>query len=174
MNDLTKTLLGGVALCALAAVPAVAENHPAFNFTALHAGNVVNKTTIRNHGATHLTYTFSASTSIPASDLHKTVILTTTFYKFNSYSTICSSPKQKIRVDPKRTQYAKIGTVAVTYSEGCASGPTTFYGDTYKLTNPDGEGQIDHFVSSLIGRFKNSRGKYKGTLNLDFSVYIGK
>jgi hypothetical protein len=44
MNNLTKTRLGGVALCALATAPAMAEDVPDFHVTVLHAGNVVNKT----------------------------------------------------------------------------------------------------------------------------------
>ncbi|HEX4157300.1 MAG TPA: hypothetical protein VHY79_02400 [Rhizomicrobium sp.] len=172
MNNLTKRLLAGSAICALATAAAIAGNVPHFSITALHAGHVVNKTRAHTPGRQNLTYTFSVSTYIPASDLHKTVKLPDV-YKFNSYSTICSSPKQKIKVVPKKTQYAKIGTYTETYSEGCSSGPTLFYGDTYKLTNPAGEGHNDYFVSSLIGRFKNSHGKYKGTLNLDFTVSIG-
>jgi hypothetical protein len=172
MNSLAKTLLGGAALCALATAPSIAGNASAFNISVLHPGNAVNKTKMPNHDATHLTYTFSVSTSIPASDLHKTVTLGP-FFKFNSYSTVCSSPKEKIKFDPKKTQYAKLGVATETYSLGCASGPTVFYGVTYRLTNPAGEGQIDHFVSSLIGKFRNSHGKYKGTLNMDFTVNIG-
>ena len=46
-----------------------------------------------------------------------------------------------------------------------------FYGNTYKLTDPDGFGNTDYFVSSLIGWFEN---QYKGTLNLDVSLFIEK
>ena len=173
MNVITKTLLCGTALCALATTSAVAANTPHFNFTALHAGRVVNKTRVHTPGREHLTYTFSVSTSIPASDLHKTVYLPGV-YKFNSNSTVCSSPREKLKVIPKRTAYAKTGTYTETYSLGCASGPTVFYGATYKLVNPDGEGKTDHFVSRLMGWFQNSQGKYKGTLNLDVTVNIGE
>ncbi len=46
MNNLTKTLLGSVALTALAASPAFAAKlHPAMHVSAAHAGGkVVNKT----------------------------------------------------------------------------------------------------------------------------------
>ena len=45
MNRLTRTLLGGAALSALAAAPGMAQQkHSAFNLMALHAGRVVNKT----------------------------------------------------------------------------------------------------------------------------------
>ena len=73
MKSITKTLLGGAALCALATAPAMAGNVPHFNVTALHAGNVVNKTRIHSPGRQHVTYTFAvySSVSIPASDLDK-------------------------------------------------------------------------------------------------------
>jgi hypothetical protein len=48
-----------------------------------------------------------------------------------------------------------------------------YYGDTYKLTNPAGEGASDFFVSSLIGKWKNGSLKYKATLKLDVSVAVG-
>jgi hypothetical protein len=47
-----------------------------------------------------------------------------------------------------------------------------FYGNTYKLTNPEGEGKTDTFVSTLIGKFENNGVKYKGKLNMDVSVTI--
>ena len=172
MNDITKTLLAGTAFCALATAPAVAGDAPHFNITALHAGNLVNKTRLYDPGRQHLTYTFAVSTYIPASDLHKTVRLPGG-YKWNSNSTVCSSPREKPKVVPKKTEYGKTGIYTETYSLGCASGPTVFYGATYELTNPDGEGKTDYFVSRLIGTFKNSHGKYKGTMNIDVTVNIG-
>jgi hypothetical protein len=83
---------------------------------------------------------------------------------------------QKIKI-PKKSTYAKLGhateTYTETYSEGCGS-PTVFYGDTYKLTNPAGEGQTDRFVSALIAKYENGGQEYKGTLYLDVSVAIGE
>ena len=38
----------------------------------------------------------------------------------------------------------------------------------------DGEGQVDKFVSILIGKFEQFGVKYKGTLYLDVSVNIGE
>jgi hypothetical protein len=175
VNSITTALLGGTALCALATAPAIAGNISALHVTALHGGHLVNKTRVHSPGRTHLTYTFgSVSTYIPASDLDKKVKLIDTYYKWNSSNSLCTTPKEKIKVVPKKTQYATIGTFTTTYSEGCASGPTVFYGDTYKLTNPEGEGHTDHFVSSLIGWFKNGGQKYKGTLNVDVTVNIGE
>jgi hypothetical protein len=178
MNSITKTLLGGVAFGALATAPAIAGgiNVPPFHVTALYAGKAVNKTKVHNppHQCRYSTcITDSVSTYVPASDLDKKVNLIYTFYKFDSNSTLCSQPREKIKVVPKKTQYAKVGAATATYSEGCASGPTTFYGDNYKLTNPAGEGQTDSFVSTLIGKIKYNGRTYMERLNLDVSVKIG-
>lgn len=177
MNSTTNVLLGGVALCALATVPAVARNVPGFHITALYGDYLVNKTKLRNPNRQHLTVTDSVSSYVPASDLNTKVHLHDTFTKWSSMTASsweCGNPKQKIKVDPKKTQYAKIGTATETYSLGCTDGASVFYGDTYKLTNSAGEGQTDHFVSTLYGWFQRSGVKYKGTLYLDVSVHIGK
>jgi hypothetical protein len=177
MNSISKTLLAGAAFGALATAPAVADNVPNLNFTALHRSNVVHKTrmTKAGHGedCSRICTGSTVSTYIPASDLDKKVNLIYTFYKWNSNNTICSQPKEKIHVVPKKSQYAQIGTATETYSIGC-SGPTVFYGDTYKLKNPAGEGKTDSFVSTLIGKFWNNGVKYKGALILDVNVNIGE
>ena len=173
MNNLTKTLLGGVALCALATAPALAGNAPKFHVTALHAGRVVNKTGARRHcwpTASCLTYTLNVSTAVPASDFHKAVPLAATFYKWNTISG-CSDPKEKLKV-PKKSLYGKVHGATETYSFGCPSGLTVFYGDSYKLTDKSGFGQTDTFVSVLKSEWEQSV-KYKGTLYLDVSVAIG-
>jgi hypothetical protein len=164
MNNITKTLLGGAALCALATAPAMAGDVADFHVTALHAGNVVNKTTIHNQSRTHLTYTFAVYTYIPA-ELNVKVKLSGTGYSFG-----CSaSEKAKIT---KQATYGKAGIDYETYSTGCGGAGEVYVVDTYKLTNPAGEGLTDHFTSSLIGKYENSGVKYKGTLNLDVSVTI--
>lgn len=176
MYKLTKTLLGGAALAALTSAPAMAQqNHPAFSFMALHAGHVVSKTKLHNdryHCFPRSTCTFGVYSSVPASDLHKSVPLVGTFAKFNSNSTICSAPKTKIK-SHKKSVYAKISTGTETYSLGCPSGPTTFYGDYYKLTDKSGEGHTDTFQSLLTGTFHNGSTKYKGRIVFDVSVAIG-
>jgi hypothetical protein len=170
MNLLTKSLLGGAALCALATAPAIAANlHPAMHVTALHAGKAVNKTVIHNQSRTHLTYTFGVYTYVSASNAGTAVKLAATYYKWNSNGTLCSSPKEKIKV-PKKTKLAKLGHSTETYSEGCASGPTVFTGDTYNLNAPNTG--TDHFTSTLIGKFNNGSAQYKGTLHLDVTVTI--
>jgi hypothetical protein len=174
MNKLTRILLSGAALSALAAAPAIAHpKHPAFRVTAMHAGHAVNKTKLHNPGACRhcTTYTFAVYSYQPASAPKKTHLVAT-YYRWNSYSTLCSNPKQRVTV-PKRSVYAKIGTATETYSFGCPSGPTTFYGDLW--TNKTGvAGNVDLFVSTLIGKFRARHGgeKYKGTLPLDVSVFI--
>lgn len=172
MNLITKSLLGSAAVVALATAPAMAGGAPHLSVTALYAGHAVNKTKVHNPGRKHLTYTFGVSSYVPASDLNVTVKLAGTYYKWNSNRSICTAPKEKIKV-PKKSTYAKLGHSTETYSLGCSSGPTVFYGDTYDLTNSSGEGQTDSFVSTLIGKFSNSGVKYKGFLHLDVSVHIG-
>jgi hypothetical protein len=172
MNYITKTLLGSAALCALATAPSMAAV-PAFHVTALHAGHAVNKTLVVEKGRSHLTYTFGVSSYVPASDLNNTVHLIYTYYKWNSNDSLCTDPKEKIKV-PKQSEYATLGTATETYDEGCSNGSTKFYGDTYDLTNSAGDGQTDSFTSKLIGKFENEGTKYKGTLNLDVDVHIGE
>lgn len=172
MNNLTKTLLGGAALSALAAAPALAHHAPQFHIQALHAGKRVNKTKIHNQRALHITYTLGIYTAIPAA-VHKAVPLVLTFYKWNTYSdaALCTEPKQKIKAQ-RKSLYGKVRTATETYSFGndCSY---VFYGDTYTLIDPSGAGQTDSFVSTLYGRFKTWNGAYRGKLILDVSVAIG-
>jgi hypothetical protein len=176
MNNLTKTLLGGVTLSALMAAPAMAGKAPAFHVTALYAGGkVVNKTVSHNPSQSHMTFTFGVTTHVPASDLKVKTRLSDTFYKWSSQtasSSKCGNPETKISV-PKKSAYGKPGTATKTINWHCDTGPSVYYGDTYKLTDPAGEGKTDSFVSILIGKWQWGKVKYKGTLNLDVSVAIG-
>lgn len=174
MNNLTKTLLGGVALTALATAPALAgPKHPAMHVTALHAGKQVNKSHSLVPGATHVTYTFGVYSSASASSVHQNVF--GTYYKWNSapngYYTLCSNPKQKVKT-PKKTVFGATNADTETYSFGCPSGQTVFHGDEW--TNKTGaSGDTDTWRSVLKGKFIGpSGGKYKGTLNLDVSLNI--
>ena len=177
MNAITQFLLAGAALGALATAPALAGDAPHFRVMALHAGHAVNKTSFRDPSRQHLTYTFGASTYVPASDLRKKTKLPDTYYRWSTYFS-CSATmamQQTLRV-PKRSTYAKLGKATETYSQGCSFGPTVFYGDTYELINQAGEGKTDSFVSTLIGKWTErlTGVKYKGTMHLDVSVAIGK
>jgi len=165
MNNLSKTLLGGVALVALTAAPAFAHKFHGGHVTSmLGHNNVVNKSKMHNQKATHVTYTYGVYTYQSASAPKKTH-LGATFYKWNDSGSLCSAPPMSIKA-PKKSVYAKIGTASQTYSIGCTNGPTTFIGDTW--TNKTGvAGNTDTFTSTLIGKFHNGSSKYKGTLNLD-------
>jgi hypothetical protein len=169
MNNITKTLLGSAALCALATAPAMAAgSHPSLSITALHAGKAVNKTAIHDPKRQKVTYTFGVSTYVPPSDAGVSVHLFATYYKWNSNLTLCSHPKMKNKIKSQPTN-GTAGTATETYSEGCASGPTVFYGDTYDYS---GSGSSDSLVSSLKGKYSNSGVKYKGTLNLDVNITL--
>ena len=178
MNAITQSLLASAALVALATAPTLAGSPPPFRITALHAGHVVNKTRIRPHQGHQTSYTFGAYTYVPASDLGIRVKLPATYYKWNSapngYFTLCSKPKQWIRLTTKKTIYARIGKSTETYSYGCPSGSTVFYGDTYRLQKASGEVQYDSFISELLGKFRGPGGEmYKGDLVLHVYVTIG-
>lgn len=169
MNNLTRALLGSVALGALAAAPATARpTHPTMHVTALHAGKVVNKTRMSNPAGGHITYTFHIY-SYQSSNAPPKTHLPQTFYQFNTEG-VCDYREHRMKV-PKRSIYAKIGTATETYSFGCSNGPSMFYGDTW--TNRTGKsGDIDVFTSTLISTFKANGTKYKATLNLDVEVFI--
>ena len=60
----------------------------------------------------------------------------------------------------------------LTYSLGCPSGPTKFYGDNYRLMDKARAGKTDRFESSLTAKFRTSHGQYKVRTIPDVSVYI--
>jgi hypothetical protein len=163
MNNLTKILLGGAAFGALATAPALAGDVPDFHVTLLHAGNVVNKTVFHDPGHQHLTYTAIASATIPA-ELDKKI-------KLGTLASWGCSSTQKAKIKQQAT-YGKVGIYTETYSASCSGAGEVFYGNTYKLTNSAGEGKIDTFVSTLIGKFEKNGVKYKGTLNIDGNVTL--
>jgi hypothetical protein len=172
MNKLTQTLLTGSALCALMAAPAMAQpTHPAMHVMALHAGHVVNKTKLPRPwdcGRHTCYYSYGIYTSQPA-DAHK-ADLDRTYYKWTTYDTFCSNPKQKVKV-AKKSIYARIDAGTKTYSFGCPS-PLVFYGDRW--TNKTGlPGNVDTFRSTLIGHWKLPNGvKQRGEIRLEVNVTI--
>jgi hypothetical protein len=172
MRNLTKPLFGGVALCALATAPATAGNVPAIHVIALHDGRPVTKTILHDPHRIGVTTSIPVFSRIHASDLHKTVKLTNTYYKYMDNNDICTAAPTRMVLSAKNTAYAKLGTSTETHSFGCPSGPGILYGDTYKLTNPAGVGQTDFFVSRLIGRFTSNGVKYRGDLIMDVNVEI--
>lgn len=171
MNNVTKTLLAGAAIGALATAPAMAGNAPHFSVTAAHVGNQVIKSTIRTPSRQALTYNIYISSSVSGS-VGTSTNLFQTYYKWNSNLSICTVPFMKL-VGPKRTTYGKINHNTETYSLGCASGPTVFHGDNYTLKKASGDGQTDTFLSDLKGKFNNGSVKYKGNLFIHGTVHIG-
>ncbi|HEX3878895.1 MAG TPA: hypothetical protein VHW24_18035 [Bryobacteraceae bacterium] len=173
MNNLSKTLLGGVAVTALAAGSAVAApSHPAMHVTALHAGHAVNKTKFHIPGKQHITYTYNIYSSDSASSVDQDIF--GTYYKWNSAPngvyTLCSNPKQKVKT-PKKTVYGSTKADTESYSFGCPSGLTVFHGDAW--TNKTGvAGNTDTWHSALKGSFQGPSAKYKGTINFNVSVNI--
>jgi hypothetical protein len=163
MNNLNKILLGGAAFSSLVTAAAMAQDVPDFHVTVLHAGNMVNKTVFHDPSRQHLTYTFGVYASIPA-ELDKKI-------KLGDLASWGCSATGKAKITQKAT-YGKAGIYTETYSANCGGAGEVFYGNTYKLTNPAGEGKTDTFVSTLIGKFENNGVKYKGTLNMDVSVTI--
>jgi hypothetical protein len=177
MNLLTKALLCGAAHCALGVSPVKAQHKDfGFHVVALHAGRTVHKTSLHAHGITHQTQTVSPSYFVSADGYRKKEYLFSTFYRFESQSSFCypNAYKPKNKLDRKRTEYAKLGTTTSSFSLGCSSGFTPYYGDTYKLVNKAGFGQKDFFKSTLTGKYKNKNGTYKGTLHLNVEVDIGR
>ena len=164
MNNLTQTLLGGAALCALATAPAMAEDVADFHITALHAGNVVNKTVFHDPSRTHLTYTYAEYTYVPASESNVEI-------KMGAWSFGCSaSTKAKIT---KKAKFGRASIYTETVSTACDGAGEVYTGTEYEFTKPAGNGKPDSFSSRLIGKFETSGVKYKATLNVDSNVTIG-
>ena len=165
MTNLTQTLLGGAALCALATAPAMAGDVADLHITALHAGNVVNKTVFHDPSRTHLTYTYADYTYIPASDLG--VKIKGTAWSFN-----CSAASTKARIT-KKAKFGRASIYTETVSTACDGAGEVYTGTEYEFTKPAGNGKPDSFSSRLIGKFETSGVKYKATLNVDSNVTIG-
>jgi hypothetical protein len=183
MNSITKTLLAGAAFGALANVPAMAGDVPNIRVAALHPGHatLVRKTRmhkgVAGHNASFSTNSSTTvTTSVPASDFRHVVKLARTFYTFYDSGSFCnSSEKQKIKLQAKKTQYAKLGASTETYSGYCSTAPTVFYGDSYDLKKKSGEGKIDKFVSTLIGKnIHYNGGNYDLNIILNVIVHIGQ
>jgi len=171
MNELTRALLTGAALSAVVAASAFADDAPKFHLQALHAGKQVNKTALHNQNSGHLTYTYAVYTYVSSSEIHKTVPLIYTFYRW-TYSGCTSGPPVRVRA-PKKSEYGKIGIATETYTGICGPGiKSVFYGNTYKLTKPNAQGKTDGFVATQIFKYRNGSKNYKSTLNLDVNITI--
>jgi hypothetical protein len=137
--SLTKTLLAGVALCALATAPALASA-PSFHLAGMtarsvtmHNGSVHSKTDIRDPGYTNFTATETFDASISETGFYKNpVLLWSQVWLYSSCGTVVPNEKGKAVVKPK---YGKIaaGTMTGTAS-GCTNGTIyTFIGPVYTL-----------------------------------------
>jgi hypothetical protein len=168
MNNIIQTLLGGTALCALATAPAMAGDIPDFHVFELHPGHakLVSKTGMHTGAREHISSTISISTSIPA-ELGKTEKLPFTL------ATYCGSKLGKFKVTKKAT-YGHVGVFTSTVSTGCIGGQEVYFGNTYKLTKPDGEGKTDTFSDSLTDKFTYNGVKYNALINLNVQLSIGE
>lgn len=170
MNNLTKALLGGVALCALVTVPAVSENADSFHMTALHGGRVINKTRMANPGGTHVTSSVTVFTYVPFSGQHKQTLFAS-YYRWNSNSDPCTPPK--IKIGQNKTQYGKLSVSTETYTiTGCQNGPAKRDLINYKITDPNAQGKTDFGQARFVGRYESGGKKYKGTLNMNLNIII--
>jgi hypothetical protein len=175
MNYLAKSLLSGAAVSALASASAMGATHVGTNHimspnvSALHAGNFVNKSKVHDPKATKLTYTYAEySNYVYSSDIGQSVQLLDTYWKWNSSGNICSIPKTKIKV----TKQASYGTVTTgTYTESFTSCVIVFHGDNYDWGGGNAGG-TDTFSSKMKSKFIYDGSKYKGTINIDATVYL--
>ena len=155
---LAKTLLAGVAVCALCTAPAMTLAAPKMHLASMtdsrahmKPGSLHVKT---NRGAepgiTDVTYTLTLSGSAPAKNT-PTLLWAYTWQNVNT----CIPPKKESLALPAKTKGAKI-TVGTTTggTSACPSSTFTFYGPMYDLkkqTKKDGT-----FLADLIAK------KYSG------------
>lgn len=168
-------LLAGVSVCAIGMGSAFAAA-PTMHVTALRPGHATVKTALHGTPNATQTVTYSVATGVSTASAYKVKTnLLGTFYTLNdSYSLCMPAAKQKVTLSTKKTKYARLSTGAVTYSEGCSSGPTIFRGTVYDLIKKNAAGKTDSFVDTLTGKVKNAGKRYTFVLNLDTSVAISK
>jgi hypothetical protein len=157
MNNLTKTLLCGVALCAFTAVPAVAESAGPSNVTVLHDGRVVTKTKM-HRGATHMVSTFTAFAYESAS----TATVGTKYPVFELI--VCNTTKPMKVKAPKKTVYGKISANTQTYS-GCGH-----VNVGYTVIKQPGPNTNDTFSMVVKSEFVKDGTKYKLTTNANVDM----
>jgi hypothetical protein len=174
--DFRTTLLATVAVCGLAAGPALArESAPNIHLMASRG-----QTLVAVHGKSHVkdpsitnytvTTTFSGSISTAADYKVKTEIVGEAWF-----SGSCTEPtsKQKWVGLPKKTVYAKIstGTVTSSLANGACPGDTfKFYTVLYDLTTKNAAGSTDSFTGTLTAlRFLKAYNLY---LKATFDVTI--
>ncbi|HEY3638109.1 MAG TPA: hypothetical protein VGK90_08135 [Rhizomicrobium sp.] len=133
-----KTLLGGVALCALATAPALAAKAPNFHLggmvsraITMHSGATHTKTTIRDPKYTNLTSTVTFTGTISEAGYYKNpVLLWSEAWFYGSCGGEVPNEKGKTIVQGTAGR-VKAGTV--TGNSSSCNGDFTFYGPLYDL-----------------------------------------
>jgi len=176
MNNLSKTLLAGVALSSLAAVPALAAGAPSYHLAGIfargitmHSGVAHSKTNIRDPKYTNYTtnITFSGTISGPAFYKVPTLLWAETWI-YSSCGVQVPGGKGKVAAK------AKAGKVAVDAITGTISGCTngtiyTFHGPLYTLKSKTATS--DTFVFDVDAKDAGAKLNLKlvGTTNLTIS-----
>jgi hypothetical protein len=183
MDNLSKVLLSGVALSAVAAVPANAGQFVTNSPLKFH-GMVHHKTGVAHVGHQASTFTFTYSTTIHYSLHHSTALNVTYDLLAIGFITATSGgqcanfyPKNKVKIakpvglKAKAKAYAVTGHTAFTFGGGtyCKGGTITFYGPTYELKAKKTNTGSD--TLKWTDSVKTS-GKNKGHLSLYYTVSI--
>jgi hypothetical protein len=165
-------LLAGAAVCALMAGSAAAEQMPSIHVVALHQGTALAKTKMQHASPLSTTVTAQISTSVSASqNFHQTVPLPRTYYAVYDTQT-CLVPPARQKLPMRKTAYGRI-TASVTQgfvsgSDGTAfcAAPANFYGVSYELKASHAAGKTDHFVSTIIAKYKKYKFYYSEAVSL--------
>ncbi len=178
--SMKTTLLAGVAVCGLAAVPAFArEQAPNIHLVAAHGARAVavsthTKSNVIDPAITNFTETatFSAAISTATDFKMKTEIVGEAW--FSGSCTEPAKPKQKWVGLPKKTTYGKIATGTVTSALGsgaCPGDTFKFYTVDYTLSTKKAAGSTDTFTGTLTAlKFAKTYDLY---LVSTFNVAIG-
>jgi len=153
---LKTILLAGVAMCGLAAAPALARSQaPNIHLATSSAGTKMTahmKSKIHDPSSTNFTETatFTGTISTKADFKVKILLLGETWYS----TTSCAAPtKQKWVGLPKKTLYAKVAQSTSTGTvSGCGSTVFTFYDIDYTLTTKKAVGKTDTVSGDLVAK----------------------
>jgi hypothetical protein len=162
-----KTLLAGVALCALATAPALAVKAPNFHLAGMtarsitmHSGSVHSKTNLRDPGYTNFTSTATFAGTISETGFYKKpVLLWSEVWLYSSCGKVVPNEKGKAVVKPT---YGKVtaGTITGT-ATSCTNGTIYhFIGPDYTLKSTTAT--ADSFTFDLDAKATGT--KYKLTL----------
>lgn len=156
--SLTKTLLAGVAACALCTAPALARTAPD-----VHLGGIDTSFAMKTGSAAHIksngvhrdatdvteTVTFTGSLSISASHKVPLLLWAETWYQPST----CTQPANETGKFPKKTKAASIKTGTSTGNiSGCGSTIFTFYGPLYDLKTTMPKHGADSFTGTVSAK----------------------